>query len=119
MTKPFKFLDYKKPIFQYEITNHLEWFPASLHSYESWSGRYSEIIKEWLSEYFFNEGFNGEFQMEKYFPEIDRTCKIIQTGLDFTPFGEKLFTAIVQIKRDDACFLQVHVNYPISMVIYR
>ena len=118
MMTGFKFLNYKKPIFQFEITNHIEWYPASLMGIDTWSGRYPELVKEWLSDFFFGQHPNG-FNHEKYVPEIDRTLKLIQTGLNSTPFGERLFTAIVQIKRDSACYMEVHLEYPISCIIYQ
>lgn len=115
--KPFKFLTNKKPLFGFEMVTQINYSPESLRSGETWSLDRSTLIKEWLSEYFFGSHPNG-FDRIKYFPEMDRTCEIIQTGLDSTPFHQRLFTAIIQIKRSNLHFMEVHLYYPIDSVVY-
>lgn len=110
MIKPFKFLTNKK-IFPFEMTGKISWTPLLLMNSEVWDTPRSNLIKEWLSDYFYGHDPN-DFNNERYFPELDRTCKIIQTGLD-TFRHQRVFTATVRICVSDNEFMEVELNYPI------
>ena len=117
MIKPFKFLSIKKPIFAYEITGKIIWVPVSLRRHEFWSTPRSNIIREWLSDCFYSTEPGG-FDKIKYFPQMDRTCEIIQMGLD-NHNHQYVFTAIVHIYgygRNE--YMEVHLMYPIDGPIY-
>jgi hypothetical protein len=110
MIKPFKFLSTKK-IFQFEITGRITWVPLSFMGTESFDTQKSNLIKEWLSEFFYGYHPNG-FNKEKYFPEFDRTCEIIQSGLD-TVGHQRVFTAIIRIYRMVNQYMEINLMYPI------
>ena len=116
--KPFKFLSTKRPVFQYEILNDIQFYPQSLVVQEHWSLQRTELVKEWLSDCFFGSHPNG-FDKTRYFPEIDRTCSIIQTGVDYSNYrGEQFFTAIVQIMKSPAEYVEVNLQYPTAHLLY-
>ena len=110
MIKPFKFLSTKK-IFKFEITGRITWVPLSFMGTESFDTQKSDLIKEWLSEFFYGYHPNG-FNKEKYFPEFDRTCEIIQSGLD-TVGHQRVFTAIIRIYGMVDQYMEINLMYPI------
>lgn len=114
--RSFKFLSIKKPIFRFEITSEIRWTPANFMNHESWSQDKSELIKRWLSDICFQE-INDRWSNTKYFPEFDRTCRIIQLGLDTYSY-ERVFTAIVQIQKSEHEYMEVKLIYPIDNPIY-
>jgi hypothetical protein len=115
--KEFKFLTIKKPVFRFEIMVRINYTPAILMVREHWTLVYSNLVKEWLSDICFKEQLEG-WPRIKYFHEIDRTGEIIQLGLDSTSYGERIFTAIIKIKKSEYEYMEVHLNYPIDNPIY-
>lgn len=109
--RKFKFLSKNTPIFQYEIASSVTWVPSLDRVTEFYTLDRSNLIRQWLSEYFYGNEM-VEFNRVKYFPEIDRTCEIIQTGID-THNLLRVFTAVVRIKRSEDCYLQLELKYPI------
>ena len=85
---------------------------AGLMNYERWTNDRSVLIKEWLSDYFYNEHPNG-FDIVKYFPQFDRFVRIIQTGLD-TYNHQRVVTARIRIYREvyDE-YMEIELMYPI------
>ena len=110
MIKPFKFLTNKR-IFHYEITGEITWTPILLMNSETWNTSKSNLVKEWLSDYFYGYHPHG-FNKEKYFPEFDRTCEIIQSGLD-TIGHQRVFKATVRIYRSVNQYMELELKYPI------
>lgn len=110
MISEFKFLSTKK-IFQFEITGRMTWVPIAFMGSESFDTQKSNLIKEWLSEFFYGIHPDG-FSKEKYFHEFDRTCEIIQTGLD-TVGHQRVFTATVRIYRRINEYMEVNLMYPL------
>ena len=106
--KEFKFLTRNKLTFPYEMTVQIQWVPAQLRRTEFWSTGRSNLIKGWLENHF--EGIDNE--RTKYFPEMDRTCRIIQTGID-THRGQRVYTAKVWIMRHPNEYMEVDLKYPI------
>ena len=116
--REFKFLSTKRPVFQFEVLNNIQFYPQTLVVQEHWSLQRTELVKEWLSDCFFGTHSNG-FDKTRYFPEIDRTCMIIQTGIDYSGFGgEQFFTAIVQIIKSPAEYVVVNLQYPTAYIQY-
>lgn len=107
--KPFKFLNKNKTTtFPYEMTGRIQWFPASLMNSESWNTNRSNLIKGWLEDFF--DGMDHE--TVKYFPDMDRTCRIIQTGLD-TFRNQRVFTAKIWIMRHPNEYMEIDLSYPL------
>ena len=111
--KEFRFLRIPKKRFKFEKVTRFYWTPVSLMASEVWSPLMAQVIRNWLSEYCFGEQYT--FSKCKYFPEIDRTCDIIQTGLD-TVRNERIFTAIVQIHKSVGEYMEVHLEYPLDLI---
>jgi hypothetical protein len=107
----FKFLSKNKKVFTFEITGRMYWRPAVLMDSERWSHERSVLIKEWLSDYFYNNHPNG-FNLVKYFTEFDRYVRIIETGLD-TYNHQRVFTAKINIYRDFYEYMEIELMYPI------
>jgi hypothetical protein len=114
--KPFKFLTTKKRVFHFEFSSGFYWFPGVLRDSEKWTSQKSDLIKGWLSEYFFDGQPN--FEKIKYFPEIDRSCEIIQTGLDSDSYQQRMFTATVRICKSDNEYMEVDLQYPTDQINY-
>ena len=108
----FKFLSKNKKVFTFEFTGGMHWVPAGLMNYERWTNDRSVLIKEWLSDYFYNEHPNG-FDIVKYFPQFDRFVRIIQTGLD-TYNHQRVVTARIRIYREvyDE-YMEIELMYPL------
>lgn len=111
MIKPFKFLQTNRKIFPYEMTGKISWTPLLLMNSETWNTPRSNLIKEWLSDFFYGYHPHG-FNKEKYFPEFDRTCEIIQSGLD-TYRHQRVFTSTVRIYRRIDEYMELELKYPI------
>ena len=90
------------------MTGHIQWVPAQLMNSESWTTDKSNLIKGWLENHF--DG--SDTDRIKYFPEFDRTCQIIQTGLD-SYRNQPVFTAKVWIMRHPNEYMEVDLKYPI------
>ena len=108
--RTFKFLQTNRKIFPYEMTGKISWTPLLLMNSETWNTSKSNLVKEWLSDYFYNP--NPNFNKEKYFPEFDRTCEIIQSGLD-TYRHQRVFTSTVRIYRSVNQYMELELKYPI------
>ena len=104
----FKFLSKNRLTFPYEMTGHIHWVPSYLRNSEFWSPSRSDLIKGWLESHF--EG--DDIDVVKYFPEMDRTCRIIQTGID-THRNLKVYTAKVWIMKSDEEYMEIDLKYPI------
>ena len=117
MIKAFKFLSTKRPVFQFEVLNNIQFYPQTLVVHEHWSLQRTELVKEWLSDCFFGTHPNG-FDKTRYFPEIDRTCMIIQTGIDYSGYREQFFTAIIQIVKSPTEYVVVNLQYPTAHILY-
>ena len=111
MIKDFKFLANNKKVFPFEITGRMIWVPLEFMGTELYDTQRSNLIKEWLSEFFYGIHPDG-FNKEKYFPEFDRTCEIITSGLDYIGH-QRVFTAIVRIYRRANQYMEVNLIYPI------
>jgi len=107
----FKFLSKNKKSFTFEITGRMYWTPAGLMNYERWSNDRSVLIKEWLSDFFYGIHPDG-FNKEKYFPEFDRTCEIITSGLD-TYNHQRVFTVKIRIYRFVGEYMEIELMYPL------
>jgi hypothetical protein len=110
MIRDFKFLTNKKT-FDFEITGRMTWVPLSFMGTETFDTQKSNLIKEWLSDYWYGVHPDG-FNKEKYFPEFDRTCEIIQSGLD-TVGHQRVFTATIRIYRSLNQYMEVNLMYPL------
>lgn len=117
MIKDFKFLSTKRPVFQFEILNNIQFYPQTLVVQEHWSLQRTALVKEWLSDFFFGTHPDG-FTKTRYFPEIDRTCRIIQTGIEYSGYREQFFTAIIQIMISPAEFVEVNLQYPTAHILF-
>ena len=112
----FKFLNNGKRVFQFELMTSFDFVPYSFTNYECWTVDKSNLIKEWLSDFYFS-GMNSDFGFEKYFPEFDRTFEILEYGV-VTSEGEPKFTSKVRIYRRENEYMEVDLQYPIRHVIY-
>jgi len=115
--KSFKFLTHKRPVFQFEVLRKIQYHPTTLIHNETWSLERTLAIKYWLSDYFFGTHPNG-FDKTKYFPQLDRTCRIIQTGLDYTEYHEHFFSAIIEIRKSHHEYMEVELHYPTAHIQY-
>ena len=108
--KPFKFLEIKKKVFQFEITNAMRWFPASIMGTETWTSTRSELVKQWVSNHFF---YNDE-SVEKYFPEFDRTCEITRSKICVDFNDNRTFNVTVRICRFNDVYMEIDLIYPVD-----
>lgn len=115
--REFKFFQKKKPIFQTEITNHIERTPQSNMS---WSRDYSEAIREWLSDLFFTDSYQNVNRHLEYIALIDRTCELMETPrVYYSRNNPAMFNAKVKIWRTNEDWMIIDLAYPIDHIIYR
>jgi hypothetical protein len=112
--KPFKFLSNKKPLFSYEITNRIQFVPESLRTRESWSTNRSELVKNWISDFYFGIHPDG-FETTKYFPEIDRVLELVSAELNMET---NLLNVTVQIKISNEEYLELDLSYITNHISY-
>ena len=108
--KPFKFLTRQKRLFQFEIVEGISYFPAGAIGTESWNSSRSSLIKEWLSAIYFNE---ANYEGEKYFPEMDRVCRIVK--IELTP-SNRTFKTTIRIERSDDYYIEIDLQYRLRKI---
>ncbi len=114
--KSFKFFKDGKKMFRFEALTQINYYPESLIMYETWTGQKSDLIREWISDFYF-DNFNEQYLNLKYFPEFDRTCQITEYGLVTSEFEHK-FTVTVTIYISQYEYCKVNLEYPINHIIY-
>lgn len=116
---PFKFFHSNKlkPLFQFEISNHII---RSSDSNMSWGFEYSDLIKKWISDLYFSDRWRIPNLYFKYFRSIDRLCEIIETPvIDSHDDGSTLLRVKIKIWATDRNWLIIHLSYPTEHIIYR
>ncbi len=114
--KDFKFFKDSKKMFRFEALTQINYYPECLIMYETWTREKSDLIKEWISDFYFS-GTSGDYLSLKYFPEFDRTCQITEYGLITSDFEHK-FTVTVIVYRSQHEYSKVYLEYPINHIIY-
>lgn len=113
----FKFLQsyQKKPLFQFEITNDI-----TRTGNICWTREYSDVIRKWVSDLYFENRYSNPMEYFKYFSIIDRTCELMETPRIIDRQNNcSLFSVSVKIWGTDAMWMIAELSYPIDHVIYR
>ena len=113
----FKFLQtyQKKRLFQFEITNDI-----IRHGNISWSREYSETIRRWISDLYFENRYTNPVQYFKYFSNIDRSCEVMTTPRIIDRLNNcPVLSVRVKIWATPSMWLIAELSYPIDHIIYR
>lgn len=109
--RDFKLLKGYSKKLTHEMVTGVSWVPVELMGHESWSLERSIVIREWITD-FYNGGCREEM-IQNYFPEIDRTCIIMDWEVYLGPMGSNI-TATVRVCRTMGEYLEVTVTYVIE-----
>jgi hypothetical protein len=108
--KQFKFLVPSYRILKYEILKGIIWCPIELRGVELWSVSRSEQVKGWVTDLYNNE---EGFEFTKYFPDMDRTCKVIEYGV-ITSGPIDMFEVTVKIMKSEDEYMILNIDYTID-----
>lgn len=115
--KTFKFLQSEgKQTFQFEITNDIR-----RHGAIHWSSEFSDVVRRWVSDLYFENIWMYPSNWFRYFYTIDRTCEMMeppkiisrQQGLC------DLFSVKIKIWGTNQNWMIAELTYPIDYIIYR
>ena len=112
--KSFKFLTSKKPVFRFEMLTHTFCTPAHLIGFETLTSTRSELFRRWASKIF----FDGSTEFVKYFPEIDRNCKILEYGLITSESIVPTFEVKIRVERNPIEYTDFTIQYPTTEIEY-
>ena len=109
--KLFKFLRRGNYKFAFEFILNLDVRNSSGDSYNT---RRSEIIKEWLSVYYFERPLGSVYK--EYLPEVDRVCEILECGV-VNCSTINCFDVKVKISKSDFDFIIIDLRYPLDDIV--
>lgn len=116
MVREFKFLQTKQKaqLFQFEITNDI-----TKRGNIIWSREYSDAVRRWVSDLYFNDLYRNPNYHMTYIQSIDRTCELIGTPTIIDRVNHcQLFSVTVKIWGRNK-WLIAKLSYPIEHIIYR
>ena len=103
------FRGFKKEL-GYEMMINVRWVPETLMGHESWSFERSSVMREWLSDFYYN-GCREE-DMIMYVPQIDRTCRVVEWNIRSDELD--WFRVTVWIMRSRGEYLEIDLTYAIN-----
>ena len=110
----FKFLTKKKPVFRFESLTSAYGTPAYMIGVETLTSTRSELFRRWASKIF----FDGSTEFVKYFPEIDRNCKILEYGLITSESIVPTFEVKIRVERNPIEYTDFTIQYPTTEIEY-
>lgn len=113
----FKFLQTnpQRPTFQFEITNDI-----MRRGNISWTREYSDEIRRWMSDLYFENRYTNINEHIIYIHSIDRTCELMETPRLVERENHcPMFSVSVKVWATNDKWMIAKLSYPIEHIIYR